>query len=113
MTGRGATGFTLQSSSNHSPVEGRRTVPGRPADRHTPRLQQPHRTTAGPAPTGTHPLADPRRPFLTELPAAAHGGGFGLVGLSERVAALGGELHAAPNAGNGWELRALFPTRAL
>ncbi|GAA3846464.1 hypothetical protein GCM10022403_092740 [Streptomyces coacervatus] len=45
----------------------------------------------------------------TQLPAAAHGGGFGLVGLKERVTALGGELHAGPRAGIGWEVRAVFP----
>ncbi|WP_371663970.1 sensor histidine kinase [Streptomyces sp. NBC_00280] len=48
----------------------------------------------------------------TQLPAAAHGGGFGLVGLTERVTALGGDLRAGPPAGQtqGWEVRALFPT---
>ncbi|MFF4055473.1 sensor histidine kinase [Streptomyces sp. NPDC001668] len=46
----------------------------------------------------------------TQLPAAAHGGGFGLVGLRERVTALGGELHTGPRAGQGWELRAVLPT---
>lgn len=45
----------------------------------------------------------------TQLPDAAHGGGFGLVGLKERVTAIGGELHAGPRAGNGWEVRAVFP----
>ncbi|MFE0252820.1 sensor histidine kinase [Streptomyces sp. NPDC059010] len=45
----------------------------------------------------------------TQLPAAAHGGGFGLVGLKERVTALGGELHAGPRGGVGWEVRAEFP----
>ncbi|MDF3149127.1 sensor histidine kinase, partial [Streptomyces sp. T21Q-yed] len=38
-----------------------------------------------------------------------HGGGFGLVGLKERVTALGGELHAGPRGGVGWEVRAVFP----
>lgn len=47
----------------------------------------------------------------TQLPAAAHGGGFGLVGLKERVTALGGELHAGPRGGVGWEVRAEFPAR--
>ncbi|WSQ07503.1 histidine kinase [Streptomyces sp. NBC_01231] len=47
----------------------------------------------------------------TQLPAAAHGGGFGLVGLKERVTALGGELHAGPWDGGGWEVRAVFPAR--
>jgi signal transduction histidine kinase len=45
----------------------------------------------------------------TQLPYAAHGGGFGLVGLTERVTALGGELHAGPQPGHGWQLRALLP----
>ncbi|MDO0910086.1 histidine kinase [Streptomyces sp. DT2A-34] len=49
----------------------------------------------------------------TQLPAAAHGGGFGLVGLKERVTALGGELHAGPRGGVGWEVRAVLPTGAL
>ncbi|MEU1184478.1 sensor histidine kinase [Streptomyces sp. NPDC005820] len=47
----------------------------------------------------------------TQLPAEAHGGGFGLVGLRERVTALGGRLWAGPAAGGqGWEVRARFPT---
>ncbi|MFD6169410.1 sensor histidine kinase [Streptomyces coeruleorubidus] len=49
----------------------------------------------------------------TQLPEAAHGGGFGLVGLTERVTALGGELHAGPrggaDGGAGWQVRAVFP----
>ncbi|MGW2516143.1 sensor histidine kinase [Streptomyces sp. NPDC001617] len=46
----------------------------------------------------------------TQLPAAAHGGGFGLVGLGERVTALGGELRAGPReTGPGWETRARIP----
>ncbi|MFC9126420.1 sensor histidine kinase [Streptomyces sp. NPDC057099] len=46
----------------------------------------------------------------TQLPEAAHGGGFGLVGLTERVTALGGELRAGPRAGGaGWQVRAAFP----
>ncbi|NNN36601.1 sensor histidine kinase [Streptomyces sp. S3(2020)] len=48
----------------------------------------------------------------TQLPDAAHGGGFGLVGLKERVTALGGELTAGPRAGYGWEIRAAFPLPA-
>ncbi|MCG7202638.1 sensor histidine kinase [Streptomyces arenae] len=44
-----------------------------------------------------------------QLPDAARGGGFGLVGLTERVTALGGELHAGPPATHGWEVRATFP----
>ncbi|MGX1562706.1 sensor histidine kinase [Streptomyces sp. NPDC055506] len=51
----------------------------------------------------------------TQLPEAAHGGGFGLVGLTERVTALGGELRAGPRGGPagevgaGWQVRAVFP----
>ncbi|MFJ9151114.1 sensor histidine kinase [Streptomyces sp. NPDC102270] len=45
----------------------------------------------------------------SQLPPAAHGGGFGLVGLKERVTALGGELHAGPRAEHGWEVWALLP----
>ncbi|MFG2028775.1 sensor histidine kinase [Streptomyces sp. NPDC048825] len=47
----------------------------------------------------------------TQLPAAARGGGFGLVGLTERVTALGGTLWAGPRVGHGWEVRAVFPLR--
>lgn len=43
------------------------------------------------------------------LPDAAHGGGFGLVGLTERVTALGGTLHAGPRLDGGWEVRAVLP----
>jgi signal transduction histidine kinase len=48
---------------------------------------------------------------ITQLPEDARGGGFGLVGLNERVTALGGELHAGPRVGRGWETRALLPVR--
>jgi signal transduction histidine kinase len=48
----------------------------------------------------------------TQLPAEAHGGGFGLVGLRERVTALGGELHTGPvTPDHGWVVRALLPAR--
>ncbi|MDX3575683.1 sensor histidine kinase [Streptomyces sp. FL07-04A] len=44
------------------------------------------------------------------LPAEAHGGGFGLVGLRERVTALGGDLTTGPlPSGHGWRVHALFP----
>ncbi|QNP68567.1 sensor histidine kinase [Streptomyces roseirectus] len=42
------------------------------------------------------------------LPDEARGGGFGLVGLRERVTALGGELEAGPGE-KGWRVRALLP----
>lgn len=41
----------------------------------------------------------------------AKGRGFGLVGMAERVQALGGTFAAGPTAGApGWEVRAAFPT---
>lgn len=43
------------------------------------------------------------------LPTEAHGSGFGLVGLKERVTALDGELTAGPRQGQGWEVRAELP----
>ncbi|KND26112.1 sensor histidine kinase [Streptomyces acidiscabies] len=45
----------------------------------------------------------------TQLPTEAHGGGFGLVGLKERVTALGGDLTTGPRGAVGWEVRAVFP----
>ncbi|MGW0821109.1 sensor histidine kinase [Streptomyces sp. NPDC002845] len=48
----------------------------------------------------------------SRLPAAARGGGFGLVGLTERVTALGGELRAGPCPGQGWEITAMLPTES-
>ncbi|MEW2401722.1 sensor histidine kinase [Streptomyces sp. NPDC046862] len=45
----------------------------------------------------------------TQLPGAAHGGGFGIVGLTERVSALDGELRAGPRSGQGWQVRAHIP----
>lgn len=35
--------------------------------------------------------------------------GFGLTGLAERVASLGGRLHAGPRPEGGWEVVALLP----
>ena len=40
------------------------------------------------------------------------GGGYGLVGLAERVAALGGDLHAAPGADHTWVVTARLPLTA-
>ncbi|MET8978148.1 histidine kinase [Streptomyces sp. NPDC004539] len=45
-----------------------------------------------------------------QMPYAARGGGFGIVGLTERVTALGGTLHAGPRDDHGWEVVALLPT---
>lgn len=44
------------------------------------------------------------------LPKAARGGGFGLVGLTERVTALGGELRTGPRSDHrGWDVTATLP----
>ena len=47
-------------------------------------------------------------------PAASRqaGPGLGLIGMRERVSALGGQLHAGPRDGGGFQVRAEFPTRA-
>jgi signal transduction histidine kinase len=48
---------------------------------------------------------------LGAAPAGANGtgAGHGLVGMRERVTLYGGELHAAPRAGGGFEVRARIP----
>ncbi|WP_331749643.1 MULTISPECIES: histidine kinase [unclassified Streptomyces] len=38
-----------------------------------------------------------------------HHGGFGLIGMRERVEALGGHLSAGPGRGTGWSVRATLP----
>ncbi len=45
--------------------------------------------------------------------AIAHGSGFGLTGLDERVTALGGRLRAGPRPGRGWELVAELPATGV
>ncbi|KOU77594.1 histidine kinase [Streptomyces sp. MMG1533] len=50
----------------------------------------------------------------TRLPPAARGGGFGLVGLTERVTALGGELRTGPRSDRkGWEVTAILPAESV
>lgn len=44
-------------------------------------------------------------------PAATRGGHYGLIGLTERVTALGGRLHAGPQPAGGWHLIARLPIR--
>ena len=40
------------------------------------------------------------------------GTGLGLIGMRERVSALGGQLHAGPREGGGFQVRAELPARA-
>ncbi|WP_045559634.1 ATP-binding protein [Streptomyces sp. FxanaA7] len=44
------------------------------------------------------------------MPHAARGGGYGIVGLAERVTALGGTLHTGPREDHGWEVVARLPS---
>ena len=44
--------------------------------------------------------------------ARAAGPGLGLIGMRERVSALGGRLHAGPQDGGGFQVRAELPVRA-
>jgi signal transduction histidine kinase len=48
-----------------------------------------------------------RGPGTPSLPAPTEG--HGLIGMRERVRLLGGELHAGPAAGGGFEVRAVLP----
>lgn len=41
------------------------------------------------------------------------GSGLGLLGMRERVALLGGDLHTGPGDGPGWTVRAVLPRRPL
>ena len=49
---------------------------------------------------------------VTSTGLRASGPGLGLVGMRERVSALGGQLHAGPQDGGGFGVRAELPARA-
>jgi signal transduction histidine kinase len=50
---------------------------------------------------------------VTSTGARPSGPGLGLVGMRERVTALGGRLQAGAHDGGGWHVRAELPARAL
>ncbi|MGY1439880.1 sensor histidine kinase [Streptomyces reniochalinae] len=50
-------------------------------------------------------------PQDTAAPGSADGGGFGLVGLTERVEATGGTLTTGPRPGGGWRVLAVLPAK--
>jgi len=54
-------------------------------------------------------VRDDGRPEPSDPSRAA---GYGLVGMRERLALFGGELHAGPHADGGFEVRARFPADA-
>lgn len=53
-------------------------------------------------------VRDDGRGTARRLPRDARGGGFGIVGLAERVRTVGGNLHAGPRPEGGWEVVAWF-----
>lgn len=75
---------------------------------------------AADASTVTVDVTQDRRAITVEVvddaqpaPARYHRrGGYGLVGMRERVEALGGTLRAAPRSGPGWAVRATLPLPA-
>jgi signal transduction histidine kinase len=54
-------------------------------------------------------VSDDGQPMRT---GASKTGGFGLVGLEERVSALGGQLTAGPSGAHGWRVAAAVPLAA-
>jgi signal transduction histidine kinase len=65
--------------------------------------------------TVTHDPDQVRVEVTDDAPASRHhrpGGGYGLVGMRERVEALGGKLRAGPLPGAGWAVQASLPVPA-
>ncbi|NYI05034.1 sensor histidine kinase [Allostreptomyces psammosilenae] len=56
--------------------------------------------------------SSPGRAGGPRVPFGGRGGGFGLVGLRERVEAIGGSLHTGPRSDGGWEVVAMLPVVA-
>jgi signal transduction histidine kinase len=63
------------------------------------------------AATGTVRLRVRNHGSMADLRVSRLGGGFGLVGMAERVEALGGRLIAGPVPPGAWEVTAEFPFR--
>jgi signal transduction histidine kinase len=75
-----------------------------PAAREVTVLVAPARGTVGVKITDdAEPSGQPRLP---------HAAGYGLIGMRERVEALGGTLHAGPRPGYGWSVLATLPVPA-
>jgi signal transduction histidine kinase len=49
----------------------------------------------------------------TSIAGSSAGPGLGLIGMRERVTALGGRLHAGPRDSGGFQVRAEFPARKM
>jgi signal transduction histidine kinase len=65
--------------------------------------------------TVAHDAGQVRVEVTDDAPASRHhrpGGGYGLVGMRERVQALGGRLHAGPLPSAGWAVQAWLPVPA-
>jgi len=56
---------------------------------------------------------DDGKSAVTPVGTRPSGPGLGLVGMRERVSALGGQLHAGPRDGGGFQVRAELPARVL
>jgi signal transduction histidine kinase len=72
--------------------------------RHAPRARSVSVTVAQDGRTVTVEVADDAPP----APAQYHRRGYGLVGMRERVEALGGTLYAGPGESAGWMVRAVL-----
>ncbi|MEH0845713.1 sensor histidine kinase [Micromonospora sp. CPCC 205711] len=77
--------------------------------RHAPQARHVTITVTEQAREITVEVADDAPPSPVRAP---HRGGYGLVGMRERVQTLGGTLRAGPGPGKGWTVRATLPVPA-